>query len=723
MPRRVFSPAFLLAASVVAAQEAASPPAKAAPPTFPGRVEQVTVDVVVVDRNGVPVRDLAQGDFEVLEDGVPQQVVSFEAVEVPPAASAVPRSLPRVSTNREAESERGRTFVVLFDDIRLTPAMAQRAKAAVAAFLAQGVREGDRVTLAATLAGTWWTERMESGRDRLVDLVRRLDGRYIPDSARERMTDLEAKRIHVDRDIDTAQRVQRRYVELGVTQQLTPDPQQARFRSTSVSPYVEARAAQVYSQCRARTRTTLSLLERSLEALNATKGRKSLILVSAGFIYDRNLAEFRWVGQAARRANTAVYFVNAEGLKGMPSQMTAEFGAALPEIDLGFALTEDFWDAEGAEAIASESGGFTVRDTNDLAAGFARIADENSSYYLLGYSPANAARDGGFRKISVTVRGRKGVDVRARKGYYAPGDEADAGRRRPGRDRALQEALDSPHEIGTIPLRMTHFVGAETVLGKARVEVVAEVDLRAVDLEPKEGRYLGALEFLLVTAQRESGELFRYDQRIDLKLLPATREKLRRTWLPIRREFELQPGGHVAKIVVRDGRSGRVATVSHRFDVPALGEFRVSTPVLADADGAAPGPESRVLPVARRAFEQGEEIACRFEVYGAEKDRSGMPRVAMGYALRGADGSVVKQVEPTEILPTSLGELSRLFRVGLRATPPGDYEFVMAFVDRLSGKNLVLKEPFSVLAEGALEQASTPSASTDVSRPNARAAP
>jgi hypothetical protein len=209
-----------------------------------------------------------------------------------------------------------------------------------------------------------------------------------------------------------------------------------------------------------------------------------------------------------------------------------------------------------------------------------------------------------------------------------------------------------------------------------------------------------------VTAHRETGEFFRYDQKVDMKLLPATRERLRKTWFPIRREFELQPGGYQAKIVVRDVRSGRVATVAHRFDVPALGGFRVSTPVLADGREGGEGAEKQVLPVARRAFEQGEELTCRFEVYGAQKDESGMPRVAMGYALRGADGSVVKQVEPTEILPTSLGQLSRLFHLGLQAAQPGDYELVMAFYDHLSGKNLVLREPFSVLAAGALEQAS-----------------
>jgi VWFA-related protein len=599
--------------------------------------------------------------------------------------------------------------VILFDDIRLTPAMAQRAKAAVADFLTHAVREGDRVTLVATLAGTWWTTRMAAGRDELIGLVKRLDGRYIPDSSRERITDLEAKRIHMDRDIEVAQRVQRRYAELGVAQQQTPEPQQSRYFATSIDPYVESRAAEVYSQSRVRSRTTLAVLERSLEALNATKGRKSLLLISAGFIWDSNLVEFKSVARASRRANTAVYFVNAEGLEGMPFQMTAEFGAALPEIDLGFALSEDFWDAEGAEAIASDSGGFTVRNTNDLSAGFQRVADENSSYYLLGYNPTNTARDGAFRKISVKVPGRKDSEIRARKGYYAPSDDGDAGRRKPGVDSAFQEALDSPYEIETIPLRMTHFVGDETTLGKAQVEVVAEVDLRALELEPREGRYLGGVEFLLVAAHRETGEFFRYDQKLEMKLLPATQERLRKTWFPIRRGFELQSGGYQAKIVVRDMRSGRVGTVVHRFEVPTeLGAFRVSTPVLTDSrrEGGE-GVEQQVLPVARRVFERGAELLCRFEVFGAQKDGSGMPRVDMGYVVKGVDGSVLKGVAPAEIRPTSLGKLSRLFHFGLQAAEPGDYELVMVFYDHVSGKSLELKEPFSVLAEGALEQASS----------------
>jgi VWFA-related protein len=710
LKRTLFLP-LPLAASILFAQETAPPPAsqqKTPVPTFPGQVEQVTVDVVVTDKKGVPLKGLGKEDLEVFEDGVRQTVVSFEAVDVPPAPAAAPRPRPKVSTNQERDDVRGRTFVVLFDDIHLTTVTARRAKGAVAEFLTHGVREGDRVTLVATLAGTWCSTRMEAGRDELVALLKRLDGRYIPDASHERMTDYEAMRIHMNRDIDVANRVQRRFIELGVTMPpQSSEPSQSRSFATSIDPYLESRAADVYSQSTVHSRTTLEILERSLEALNATKGRKSLILISEGFVYDPNLKEFKGVAEAARRANTAVYFVNAKGLEGMPFELTAQFGGAPQAIDLGFTLTEDSLEVEGSESIASDSGGFTVRDTNDLTAGLKRIADENSSYYLLGYNPTNTARDGAFRKISVKVPGRKGFEVKARKGYYAPSDSGHAGRRKPGVDPVFQGALDSPYDLGDVPLRMTAFVGDETSLGKARVEVVTEVDLRALELEAREGRYLGGVEFLLVAINPETGDLYRYDQKVEMKLLPGSRDRFAKTWFPIRREFELPQGGYQAKIVVRDMRSGRVATVTHRFDVPDLAEFRVSTPVLTDTrQEGGEAVEQQFLPVARREFEESEELFCRFEVYRAQLDGSGVPRVAMGYAVKRADGTVFKHVEPAEIRPSSLGKLSRLFRFGLQAAEPGEYELVMAFFDLLSGKRLEITEPFSVLAKGTLGQAS-----------------
>jgi len=147
-----------------------------------------------------------------------------------------------------------------------------------------------------------------------------------------------------------------------------------------------------------------------------------VILVSEGFIHDLNVDEFKRVNEASRRSNAAIYFLNARGLEGMPLAMTAQFGPALPDQDVGFAFAESFDAVGGSELVASDSGGFTVRNTNDLSGGIQKIANETQAYYLLGYIPSNTTRDGRFRKIQVKLANGKGLQVRARKGYYAPSD-------------------------------------------------------------------------------------------------------------------------------------------------------------------------------------------------------------------------------------------------------------------------------------------------------------
>ena len=76
------------------------------------------------------------------------------------------------------------------------------------------------------------------------------------------------------------------------------------------------------------------------------------------------------------------------------------------------------------KTMAEETGGrvFNARNDRELAAAFDQISTELRSQYSIGYSPTNAARDGGYRRIEVEAPG-KGYRVQARKGYYAPGEK------------------------------------------------------------------------------------------------------------------------------------------------------------------------------------------------------------------------------------------------------------------------------------------------------------
>jgi VWFA-related protein len=711
---------FALAAwTLAAAQTPAPSPAPAASPdapaaassaTFPTQVEVVTVDVVVTDKKGQSVTGLTKNDFVVTEDSDAQTITDFEAVQLPAVANEKPAPRPRVSTNLDRESHAGRSFVILFDDIHLTLAGGQRAKAAVAQFLKTGVREGDRVSLVATGGGAWWSTRMEAGRDELIALLKRLDGRFIPDSAPERMSDYEAMRIHIYHDQQVEERVSRRFETYGASNRSQTGSGDDPNLYANGDPYVQARATDVYFQSVSRNRITLEILERVLTSLGTAKGRKSVILVSEGFIYDPNLDEFKDAVQASRRGNAAMYFLDARGLTGMPTYFTAEFGPPIDTRDIGAVFLDTLQEAEGAESLAADSGGFSVKNSNDLGRGIQRIADESRSYYLLGYNSSNTARDGRFHKISVKLPGKKGLTIRARKGYFSPLDGKEKPKKPETADPAIQAALDSPYQEQAVPIRTTSYVFDETLLGKASALIAADVDVSKFAYLEKDGRFQDTLDFLIVVAHRETGEFFRYDQKIEMNLMPATKERLANQWFPVVRDFELAPGGYQAKIVVRDKNSGKIGTVIHEFEVADLSQFRTSTPVITDT--LQPDAEKKDAPrpaiIVRRTFAPGATLFASFEVYGATKEKpTGMPKVTAGYVVRRPDGSAVVEVAPSRINPTSLGKLSRIVGTRLPADATGEMEFVLSVKDEVSGKTLEVKEPFTV-AVGAPKAAAPP---------------
>lgn len=690
----------LLAAGGAAGSQEPSP--APSPQVFPGEVEHVTVDVVVVDKRGEPVEDLGRDDFTVLDEGRPQPIASFDVMRSPAAAApggAVAQRA-RVVTNQEAPRERGRLFVILFDDLHLSPQGAQSARLAVAEFLARGTRDGDRVTLVASGGGAWWTTRLPEGRADLLAVLKHLDGRRIPENAMERLTDHEAVRIFVYRDTLVAARVMARWEQYGTQSRQQRAEMQAsgeasRSVGSLIDPYLENRAAEGYFRLKSRLEITTKVLRRTLDALADNRDRKSVLLFSEGFAYDPSLEAFKLVGQSARRANAALYFIDARGLAGLSSVYSAELGPALPAEDLMSAIADVSLEGEGAAALAQQTGGFSVRNTNDFAAGAVRIGRESRSYYLLGYDPGDIPRDGRFRKLEVRVK-RKNVTVRARPGYYAPNPAGQpAAPSEAGRDPGIQRALDAPGALDGIPLRMTSYALEEAGLGKVRVVMAAEADVAKAAFAEREGGALASLDTLLVVAHRESGEFYRSDQGVELSRRAGA--PAGPVWYSFAREFQLPAGAYQAKLIVRDQGSGRIGSLILEFDVPPLDSLRVSSPILADRLQQAPG-SAAAMPalVVGRDFPRGGTLYCMFDVYGAAKGPDGMPRVAAGHALRPRGGAAFARSAPSVIAPTSLGALVRLIQIPLAGATPGDYDLVLTVEDRLAGQSREVVEPFSI---------------------------
>jgi len=677
--------------------------------TFPSAVGLVRVDVVVTDKQGRAVPGLTAADFTLSEDGAPQTITSFESVSVTEAPEAEAPEHPFASTNVGSEPRRVRTFVVVFDDIHLTPNQAFRAKGAVAEFLRKATGAGDRVTLIASGGAAWWNARMPEGRDALMAILGRLDGRYIPDSSPDRMTDFEAMRIEVYQDQDVALKVARRFNSYGTKGRQQGDNTVSReeLGKSSMTGIIDmdvrSRAAEAYRLATSRNKITLDVMARALLALAGTAGRKSMVLLSQGFVYDPEMEEMKKVVEASLRSNAPVYFIDVRGLQGLPEAFTAAFGRPIDAQDTVGVLADITRDAEGTEALALDTGGFVVKNANDLAGGIARVSAESRTYYLIGYNSSDVRRDGKFRKIKVNLTAKRpGLRVRARRGYYAPSDAAPKAPA-PATDPVVARAIDSPFEAADLPLRVAAYTFDETMIDRLNVVIAAEIDIRGLSFKEEDGRFKDDLAVLVEAQSRDSGEYYRFDQKIEMSMLPATRAKLDRTWYPVIHDLTLPPGGYQVKVVAQELGTRRVGSVMHDFEVPSSAGFRLSTPILTDAvdpDSAASGSPRPVI-VARRSFLAGQVLYCQFRVFGAAVDpATRQPRVSAGYEIRAAGGTVLKRAPRTLITPTSLGALIRFQGIALPAAAPGAYAITLSVRDEVANRILNVKEDFVIEGPG-----------------------
>ena len=687
-------------------------------PAFPSGVEQVTVDVVVADKGGTPIKGLRRQDFTLTEDGTPQAIASFEPIEVAEKPTRTVTLQQHVSSNTDAVKRTARTFVVVFDGLHLTPQGAEVARKAIEKFLTTELHDDDYVMLLGTQSATWVSTRFGLGRDDLLAALKRQKGTARSDATWDYMSEYEALRVDAFRDVDVGARVARRFAASGFALNPTQEEIQKMSRTDNspnpttqpgtIDSVVTDKAREVRQDSRIRLDATLALLRRMLEALTDVKGRKSVLLVSEGFVVDLDSKESRPVREAARRANAAVYFIDARGLSGQSMFSSAAWGPSLnPNDATAYAIEADLL-SEGTQAVAADSGGFTVRNGNDLAGAMGRIARESQSYYLLGYRPTRSTSDGKFHRIGVSVS-RRDVVVRARRGYYAGTPDSASIPAATVQNESFQAALDSPYDIDSLPLRLTTHTFNESSPGKIKTTVVADVEVDQFRWQSKEDRHLDAVEFLLLVANRKTDEVQRYDQTIELNLREETRAQLVASAMPIVRDFELAPGRYIVKLVVREKNSGRMGTVAHEFNVPELGTLRLSTPIITDKAREASGQTVPQLVMrTQRAFPTGTYVACQYEVYGAKSsDADGKPHVSGGYAIQRADGTLVSETPATAINALS-GGVVRTLLLSLDGFAPGEYRVVLKVKDDIADQGVEAVEPFVVTAATASGSAKAP---------------
>jgi VWFA-related protein len=144
------------------------------------------------------------------------------------------------------------------------------------------------------------------------------------------------------------------------------------------------------------------------------------------------------VFDTVNRNNTSIYAVDPRGLAAFEYDISSNVSLTTDRKDLTSTI-------DTLRVLADNTDGRAIVNRNDLAAGMKQIMRDASGYYLLGYTSSSAPTDGKFHTIDVKVK-RPGVEVRARKGYWAYTAE-DAVRAssppKPGPPPEISNALNS----------------------------------------------------------------------------------------------------------------------------------------------------------------------------------------------------------------------------------------------------------------------------------------
>jgi VWFA-related protein len=287
------------------------PPQPQQRPTFRTGAELVRVDVVVLDRHGLPVPTLTANDFELQEEGAAQEIKTFQFVKADGHPEANDERTLAIRSRSHAASEASREnvrlFLIFWDEYHIGQMVsATRARNALAQFVRTAFGPTDIVAFMDPLtpidAITFTRDRLE-----LFERTRRLIGRagvYVP----------------------TRSAVEDAHLERGDVERL-------------------------------RSEVTVSALKAAAVHLGGMRdGRKSIILISEGLrgIMRDSQTMLTDLVRTANDNNTAIYAVDPRGFG--PQRFMSLFEGVAADTGGQFFRSNDL--TQALARVVTESSGF-----------------------------------------------------------------------------------------------------------------------------------------------------------------------------------------------------------------------------------------------------------------------------------------------------------------------------------------------------------------------------
>ena len=373
--------------------------------TFKSSTELVEVDAVVLDKAGNFVPGLTPENITVLENGKPQAIQQFFMVSHDLAMNEGP------STSGDVQNGAHRVFVILFDESHLANESMQRAKLGAEHFVREMFTPDDAGGI--FLRGGMYHGHLTSDKGELLSGIR-----SVQPSFETRQSILapfrEWPRIPSEVDASRIADGAREVTDALGADACREDPATcARDGGVSeVENQIQQKARLYVRQARMMAAQTVKNLDIVAHGLAKIPGRKTVVFISEGFFIEGDRSTVEIVAAQAARSGITIYSIDARGLiNGLsinPDVVTADRSRSTA-LDTG---------EDGPNILTGETGGFIVRNVDEITRAFGLIVRDTSTYYVIGYQPDNPNMDGKVRKLEIRTN-LPGLKVRARKSYAA----------------------------------------------------------------------------------------------------------------------------------------------------------------------------------------------------------------------------------------------------------------------------------------------------------------
>jgi VWFA-related protein len=604
----------------------------------------VQTDVIVTDKTGRRIKGLTAADFTVLDEGKPQLVDYFTAIEGDQVAtgSTATGATPASDTKEKVESSRtslatpyqGRHIALLLDDLTLSPENFLRSRQALAEYINTKLTSSDMATIISTGGSIASLQQFTNDKGRLLSALRRI-ALQNTGAARTRnrfnITLAEATRIESGdgRALDAiVQRVSTESLanQLGAGESSLAVPRgpiaQGAERD-ALKNQIRNEARNVIAQTAQDLRNLIDTFRNLFRAMGDLPGRKIAVLVTESFATLAGSGEsvsnqMLQLIDLARRSGVSVYALDAAGLKTnntTASEYITGAGLQTRSTNPSFVFS-DFENLSAARALVTGTGGQLFANTNDIEGGLERAVQDSSSYYVVGFKPQSL--DNKFHRLTVSIKGKPDLIARARHGYLAVNQETVA-----GTATELAAALISPIPRSDLPLEV---VANVVPSGNEQVIIPGlHVGRNYLTLpSPTSADQTAAYEILawvFAAGRDQAAGVIKHTLTFDLAKDPEARAKLKANGLVFvpAQPLTLPAGAYQLRAVVREKSTGLLGTGYQFFEVPDVGNAKTvsMSSVLLTQSGQTGFNGTN-------SFKGGADIDVRFVIYNPPRDFSGL---------------------------------------------------------------------------------------------------